>query len=141
MSTDFALAAGGMGRELACGEITKPLIHNTFSPAIFCMLVPGCTGVSCSSLPSSFGVHIFCALTSSFYCQKHNYLPSLSCLLMLQNDCLEVTDQEVCTDTDLVQQIHYHMPAEHNVHISHFHKCIPQYERTCRATLSHHTAY
>jgi hypothetical protein len=30
MSTDFALAAGGMGRELACGEITKPLIHNMF---------------------------------------------------------------------------------------------------------------
>jgi len=28
---------------------------------------------------------------------------------MLQNVSPEVTDQEVCTDTDLVQQIHSHM--------------------------------
>jgi len=31
MPTDFVLAGGGMGRERACGEITKPLIHMFFT--------------------------------------------------------------------------------------------------------------
>lgn len=106
MSIDLALAAGGMGRELACGEITKPLIHMFFTCDFLYAGFRVYRNITCSSLPSSFGVHTFCALTSSLYCQKHNYPPSLRCLLMLQNVCREVTDQEVCTDTDLVQQIH-----------------------------------
>lgn len=126
MSTDLALAASGMGTELACGEITKPLIQNMFFTWILCIMVPGRTAISCSSLPSSFGVHTFCALSSSFYCQKHNYPPSLRCLLMLQNVCLEFTDQELCTDTEHVQQIHSLCTAEHNVHISHFHQCVSE---------------
>lgn len=127
-SIDLALAAGGMGRELACAEITKSLIQNMFFTCDFCMLVPGCTGISCSILPSSCGVHTFCALTSSFYCQKHNYPPSLRWLLMLQNVCLEVTDQKCVLIQFLCSQFTAICTAEHNVCISHFHKCIPQNE-------------
>jgi len=87
MSTDFVLAGGGMGRELACGEITKPLIHNMFFTCDF--LYAGCRMYRNIMQQSAFQLwcpHILCS--DVIILLPNTQLPSFPKVLTNATKCL-----------------------------------------------------
>ena len=108
MFIGLALAAGGIGSKLTCGEITKPLIHNMFFTCD--SLYVGCRMFSNIMQQSAFQLwcpHILCFVIIILL--PKTQLPSFPKVLTNATKCLEFTDEGLCTDTDQVQQIHCHM--------------------------------